>query len=119
MMGDGFIIDEAKEVLYVTTNRQNTIEQISFEPGIEKVVVGIPLNEDVLGPTAGAWGRQPEERGKVACFTSDGGLKRPLPDGIVRPCENSQGGVLTSATYQCKAAWEFGALELLASSPWL
>ena len=87
-MGDDFIIDEVKDVVYVTTHRENTIEQIALEPGKEKVVVvGDPVNEDVLGPTAGAWGRQPGERGKVAYFTLDGGLKRPLPDGIVRPAK--------------------------------
>ena len=116
-MGDDFIIDEVKDVVYVTTHRENTIEQIALEPGKEKVVVvGDPVNEDVLGPTAGAWGRQPGGRGKVAHFTSDGGLKRPLPDGIGSAGESSQGGVLRSATYQCKAALEFEALELLASS---
>ena len=88
MMGDDFIIDEEKGVLYVATHRENTIEAVDLEPGKEKaVVIGEPLNTEVLGPTAGAWGRQAGELGKVAYFTSDGGLKRPLPDGVVRPAK--------------------------------
>ena len=85
MMGDDFMIDEDADVAYVTTHRENSIQRLSLQPGRENIcVVGNPVDELLIGPTAGAWGRQAGDMGKVAYFTSDGGMKRLLPDGIIR-----------------------------------
>jgi hypothetical protein len=85
MMGDDLLIDEEAEVAYVTTHRENTIQRVSLVPGRENIcVVGNPVNELLVGPTAGAWGRQPGDLGKVAYFTTDGGVKRLLADGVIR-----------------------------------
>ena len=83
MRGDDFIIDDAEEVAYVTTHRENTIAQVALEPGKEKVVVlGEPLHEDMVGPTAAAWSRRDGAAGKVMYVTTDGGIMRPLPGGV-------------------------------------
>ena len=35
-MGDDFCIDEGSEVIYLTTHRQNTIDIVSMDPGLNK-----------------------------------------------------------------------------------
>ena len=47
------------------------------------VIVGEPFNELAVGPSAGAWGRAPGDRGRIAYFTTDGGTAQP-PDGKYR-----------------------------------
>jgi hypothetical protein len=42
-------------------------------------IVGDPLNELAIGPSAGAWGRAPGDHGRIAYFTTDGGTAQP-PD---------------------------------------
>ena len=83
MWADDLIIDEEAGFGYVTTHRQNTIERICLRTGARTNMAGNPINFDLIGPTAGAWGRQPGELGKVAYFSTDGGIKNPV-DGIVR-----------------------------------
>lgn len=91
MMGDDFCIDEEAGVAYVTTHRQNTIDRVWLDPaandGSRHSVAGDPFTEDLIGPSAGAWGRNPGDQGRVAYFLTDGGTKSPPPDGIVRPAK--------------------------------
>ncbi len=84
-MGDDFLIDEQAEVIYVTTHRQNTIDVVSMDPGLNsgftQTIAGDPFSEEMIGPSAGAWRRDPGDIGRVAYFTSDGGTASPPPDG--------------------------------------
>ncbi len=90
-MGDDFCIDEDAGVIYLATHRQNTIDRVSMNPaensGFTQCVAGDPFNEELIGPSSGAWSRIPGEYGKVAFFLSDGGTASPPPDGSVRPAK--------------------------------
>ncbi|CAF9936786.1 hypothetical protein IMSHALPRED_010892 [Imshaugia aleurites] len=90
MPGDDFIIDDTSvddPVAYVTTHRDNSILKIHLTDGpglgkVETALEGSMKLQDVLGPTAGVWA--PGLEGKTAYFTSDGGLKNVLEDGVMR-----------------------------------
>ena len=89
-MADDFVLDEEKGVAYLATHLQHTIDVVSLKPGenadmAHHVVAGKPFSDQLVGPSSGAWGRKPGEYGKVGYFTTDGGTKRPPPDGVVRP----------------------------------
>ena len=60
-MGDDFCIDEDAGVIYLTTHRQNTIDVLSMDPGLNsgftQSVAGDPFTYDLIGPSAGAWGQ--------------------------------------------------------------
>ena len=90
-MADDFLIDEQAEVLYVTTHRQNTIDVVSMDPGLNsgftQMVAGDPYTEQLIGPSAGAWRRGPNDLGRVAYFITDSGTASPPPDGVVRPAK--------------------------------
>ncbi len=90
-MADDFLIDEHAEVLYVTTHRQNTIDVVSMDPGLNsgftQTVAGVPYTEQLIGPSAGAWRRGPNDLGRVAYFITDGGTASPPPDGKARPAK--------------------------------
>lgn len=90
MMGDDFCIDEEGEVAYVTTHRENTIDRISLTPeknaGPRNSVIGVPVVDLMIGPTAAAWGRNPAEHDRFVYITTDGGIKAPMPDGL-RPAK--------------------------------
>jgi hypothetical protein len=90
-MADDFLIDEQAEVLYVTTHRQNTIDVVSMDPGLNsgftQMVAGDPYTEQLIGPSAGAWRRGPNDLGRVAYFITDGGTASPPPDGVARPAK--------------------------------
>ena len=87
-MFDDFCIDQDGGLAYLTTHRQNTIDRLSLEPGRNTdercSVAGDPFTEELIGPSAGAWGRAPGEYGRVAYFTTDGGTASP-PAGGARP----------------------------------
>jgi hypothetical protein len=83
MWADDLIVDEEGGFAYVTTHRQNTIERIALETGVRQNSAGEPLHLDLIGPTAGSWGRDKGDAGRVAYFSTDGGIKNPL-DGVVR-----------------------------------
>jgi hypothetical protein len=91
MMGDDFCIDENTGVAYLGTHRQNTIDRISLEPGennnTRHSVAGEPFTEQLVGPSAGAWGRKTGEHGRVAYFLTDGGTKALKSDQIARPAK--------------------------------
>jgi hypothetical protein len=82
---DDFCLDEDAGVAYVTTHRENTIDRVPLEPGDFRAprqsVAGNPFDEKLIGPSAGAWSRQPGDRGRVAYFISDGGTASPPPGG--------------------------------------
>ena len=90
-MGDDFFIDDRARVIYLTTHRQNTIDRIFMDPehaaGSTQSVAGSPFKEEMIGPTSGVWGRGPDDYGKVAYITTDGGIASPPPDGVVRPAK--------------------------------
>jgi hypothetical protein len=83
MWADDLILDEEAEFAYVTTHRQNTIERIDLKNGTRANMAGEPLNLELVGPTAGSWGRGKGDFGKVAYFCIDGGIKGPV-NGIIR-----------------------------------
>ncbi len=84
-MGDDFCIDEDAGVIYLGTHRQNTIDMISMDPGLNsgftQSVAGEPFTEALIGPSGGAWGRRPGEEGRMAFFIMDGGTASPAPCG--------------------------------------
>jgi hypothetical protein len=89
-MFDDFWIDQDLKFAYLTTHRQNTIDRFSLEPGQNTdarcSVAGDPFTEELIGPSAGSWGRAPGEYGRVAYFTTDGGTASP-PEGGPRPAK--------------------------------
>lgn len=91
MMWDDFCIDEEGGFAYLTTHRQNTVERIWLTSGVNfgksHCVVGRPFTELLLGPTSAAWGRGPGDYGRVFYVASEGGIKAPMPDGVVRPAK--------------------------------
>ena len=84
-MGDDFCIDESASVIYLATHRQNTIDVVSMEPGLNsgftQCVAGDPFTEKLIGPSGGAWGRIPGQLGRTAFFLTDGGTASPPPTG--------------------------------------
>jgi hypothetical protein len=48
-------------------------------------VAGNPFDEQLIGPSSGAWGRGVGEFGRVAFFTTDGGTKAMKANQPVRP----------------------------------
>jgi hypothetical protein len=87
-MWDDFAIDENANVAYATTHRQNTITRIPLDRGSHEhmqIVAGDPLDYRLLGPSSVAWGPTPQDYGRVAYISTDGGHIAPPPDGIVRP----------------------------------
>jgi hypothetical protein len=89
-MMDDFCIDEDAGVAYVATHRENTIDRMSLEPDRNEereIVAGDPFDEELVGPSSGAWGRAPGETGRIAFFTTDGGTTALPPDGVLRPAK--------------------------------
>jgi sugar lactone lactonase YvrE len=90
-MADDFCIDENAGVAYVTTHRENTIDRVSLEPAgrgaPREIVAGEPFTAQLVGPSSAAWGRGPNDYGRLAYVTTDGGRTAPPPDGIVRPAQ--------------------------------
>ena len=74
----------------MNTHRENTIDRMSLEPDRNEereTVAGKPFDEDLVGPSSGAWGRAPGEAGRVAFFTTDGGTTALPRDGLLRPAK--------------------------------
>src|SRR5271154_2592518 len=89
-MMDDFLLDVDAGVAYVTTHRENTIDRMSLEPDRNEereIIAGSPFDEELVGPSSGAWGREAGEMGRVAFFTTDGGTTALPPDGILRPAK--------------------------------
>jgi hypothetical protein len=62
-MFDDFCIDEDREVLYVTTHRQNAIDRVPINPaansGFTQSVAGDPHTEELIGHAAVSGGEAP------------------------------------------------------------
>ena len=88
-MYDDFCLDEDAGVAYVSTHRENTINQIALKPGAlgepGRAVAGVPFDGLLVGPSSLAWGRGEGEAGQVAYVTTDGGGTQLPPDGQLRP----------------------------------
>ncbi|OBJ10535.1 hypothetical protein A5624_15395 [Mycobacterium sp. 1482292.6] len=83
---DDFCVDEDAGFAYVTRHRANTIDRVPLHPGHGSEVrhlVGDPFDEALIGPSSAAWGRRPDQRGRLFYVTTDGGTTAP-PRGIVR-----------------------------------
>ncbi|WP_420608351.1 hypothetical protein [Novosphingopyxis sp.] len=84
---DDFVIDAEAGVAYVTTHRENTIDLVRLAPDGNRagrtVIAGEPFTETLVGPSAGAWGRSPGDKGRLGYFLTDGGTAQP-PDGTYR-----------------------------------
>jgi hypothetical protein len=83
---DDFCLDEGAGFAYVTRHRAITLDRVPLEPrhGSEvRHIAGEPFDEVLVGPSSAAWGRGPDDHGRVAYVTTDGGTTAP-PDGIVR-----------------------------------
>ena len=84
---DDFIIDETAGVAYVTTHRENTIDRVVLQHDGNReghsAIAGDPFTDALVGPSSGAWARGPDDHGRVAYFTTDGGTALP-PDGKIR-----------------------------------
>jgi hypothetical protein len=99
-MFDDFCIDQDAGFAYLTTHRQNTIDRLSLEPAEnseERIsIAGDPFDPGLIGPSAGHWGRQPGEYGRLAFFTTDGGTASP-PEGGPQPAKLVKVELLTEA----------------------
>jgi hypothetical protein len=84
-MFDDFWIDQDAGFAYLTTHRQNTIDRLSLEPaqnGEKRIsIAGAPFTPELIGPSAGHWGRRFGEYGRLAFFTTDGGTASPQKSG--------------------------------------
>jgi len=82
---DDFWIDEDAGCAYLASHSLNTIDRLALEPGENGTeilsVAGHPFNGELIGPSAGHWGRGREEYGRVAFLTTDGGTATPPPGG--------------------------------------
>jgi sugar lactone lactonase YvrE len=99
-MFDDFCIDQDAGFAYLTTHRQNTIDRLSLEPAEDSEerisIAGDPFAPELVGPSAGHWGRQPGEYGRLAFFTTDGGTASP-PEGGSQPVKLVKVELLTEA----------------------
>ncbi len=70
--------------MYLATHRQNATDIVSMTAGLNsgftQSIAGDPFNEEMIGPSAGAWRRGPGDLGRVAYFITDGGTASPLPN---------------------------------------
>jgi sugar lactone lactonase YvrE len=82
---DDFWIDQDAGYAYLAGHTLNTIDRLTLEPGESTReilhVAGHPFNDELVGPSAGRWGRGREEYGRVAFLTTDGGTATPPPGG--------------------------------------
>jgi hypothetical protein len=84
---DDFCLDEEAGFAYVTRHRANTVDRVPLEPrhGSEvRHIAGEPFDSMLVGPSSAAWGPAPEDRGRLAYITLDGGTTAS-PDGQRRP----------------------------------
>ena len=82
---DDFWIDQDAGFAYLASHPLNTIDRLALEPSEHSSevlsIAGSPFNDELIGPSAGHWGRGREEYGRVAFITTDGGTASPPPDG--------------------------------------
>src|SRR5262249_41295607 len=82
---DDFWIDQDAGFAYLASHPLNTIDRLALEPsenGSEILsIAGNPFNDELIGPSAGHWGRGRDEYGRVAFVTTDGGTASPPARG--------------------------------------
>jgi hypothetical protein len=82
---DDFWIGQDAGLAYLASHPLNTIDRLSLEPGENSggvlSIAGDPFNDELIGPSAGHWGRGREEYGRVAFITTDGGTATPPVGG--------------------------------------
>ena len=83
---DDFLLDLDADVAYLAAHRENTIDRLVLDPASVRnfyrdSVSSHPLEDFLVGPTSGAWGRGAGEKGRVAYFLTDGGTKSPPKEG--------------------------------------
>jgi hypothetical protein len=87
---DDFWIDQEAGLAYLASHPLNTIESLALEPGNyaseSRSIAGSPLKDELIGPSAGHWGRGRGEYGRVAFLTTDGGTATPPARGA-RPAK--------------------------------
>ena len=87
-IADDICLDEDAGLAYITTHRENTIDLVPLRPNASRVcVAGEPFTEELIGPSSAAWARGPNDYGRVAYVSTDGGTTAPPPDGRVRPAK--------------------------------
>ena len=90
-MGEDFCIDEEASLIYLATHRQTTNDRVPMIPaansGFTESVAGNPITENLIGPSAGVWGRRPGDYGHVAYCVTNGGNCIATADRIARPAK--------------------------------
>lgn len=70
------------------TASANTIDRVPLTPrhGTEvRHNAGDPFDETLVGPSSAAWGRGPDDHGRVAYVTTDGGTTPPQDGTVDKP----------------------------------
>jgi hypothetical protein len=85
---DDLCLDENAGVAYITEHPKHIIERVPLErssSGLGRaIMVGEPFTDKLIGPTSIDWGRGPDDYGRVAYVTTDGGTVQLAPDGVLR-----------------------------------
>ena len=86
---DDLCLDEDAGVAYLARHPDHMIERVPLEQGSSglgrAVIAGEPFTDKLIGPTSIDWGRGPDDYGRVAYITTDGGTVKLAPDGVLRP----------------------------------
>jgi hypothetical protein len=86
---DDLCLDEDAGFAYIARHPDHIIERVPLERGSSglgrAIMAGEPFNDKLIGPTSIDWGRGPEDYGRVAYVTTDGGTVQLAPDGVLRP----------------------------------
>ena len=88
---DDLCLDEYNGVAYLARHPDHIVERVPLDPTTARLgraaLVGEPFNEKVIGPTSIDWGHGPNDYGRVAFVTTDGGTVERAPDGVLRPAQ--------------------------------
>ena len=64
------------------------VDRVPLDPTTARLgraaIVGEPFNDKVIGATSIDWGHGPNDYGRVAFITTDGGTVQLPPDGVLR-----------------------------------
>lgn len=86
---DDLCLDEDLGVAYLARHPDHIVERVPLKANastLERAVIaGDPFTDQVIGPTSIAWGRGPNDYGRIAYLPTDGGVVQLAPDGELRP----------------------------------
>lgn len=85
---DDLCLDEDLGVAYLARHPDHIVERVPLAEakGLGRAVMaGEPFTDSVVGPTSLAWGRGPNDHGRIAYAPTDGGVVQIAPDGGLRP----------------------------------